>query len=233
MMTQFASGGATIIEPYASILVNRAGLTIASGGSAPAIISTSALNVDLNADDPESWSFTTGAITNGVVIVGITMSKASFVSSCTFDGTSMTALAQIANVDGTTRAEIWGLVVASKGAGTYTVSPFGTSGAKFKGVAQSWSGATSFGTGVTATNTGINPTVSITSGANDIVWGCCATDGTGTFNFTVGSGFTAVSNSTTANNINHLTEYKQNASAADCTNSGSVPWAIAAVAIKP
>lgn len=214
---------------------NGTGISCAGGGgSAPTIISTSALDIDLNADDPETFSFTTGAINNGAVVAAFAFSGASTVTSCTFDGTAMTKLTS-ANV-GILFAELWGVKVASKSAGTYNVSPFGTTGSHFKGMATSWSGVnqtTPFGTGVTATGVDTAPTVAITSGANDIVIACISSSAVGTFTYTPGSGFTTVVNDSTVNDINMLNEYKQASSVADATVSATITWADAAVTILP
>lgn len=216
---------------------SRGVVVTAGGGSAPSLVSTATLNVDPNADDPESFSITTGAITNGAVLAYFTMRKSNYVSACTFDGTAMAALAQVTDIaTGTLRVEIWGLKLASKGAGTYTIAPSGTSGGHFKGIANTWNGVnqtTPFGTGVTGSPAVADnaPTVNITSNANDIVVAVVGVDGT--YTFTAGSGFTTIANSSTAADMNHLSEYKQAATVANASLNLTGIWGIAAVAIQP
>lgn len=112
-------------------------------------------------------------VTSGTaVVVGVTLRQGNTCSSVTYAGSNLTQLGAVTN--GTdVRVELWGIVSPATGANNVVVThtATGSNGRVVSGAVSLTGTDTSspFGTPVTATGNSTSPSVSVTSGSNDMV----------------------------------------------------------------
>lgn len=217
------------------------GQTVVSGGGGSiAFASSSSVNATGSASDPQTFTATVDAFTNGYVVLHLSYYKNSDPSGVTFDGSAMTLLATKQNGgDGNIRCQLWGLAVGSKGSGTYNVSVSGLSGspnAEFAAFASAWNGvhqSASVGTAATAEGNDTAPTVTVSSAAGEVV-----VDVVGRYNggaMSEAMGQTVIQNYNSGSGVTDVCgSYKAGGASTSMTWSfGGAQWAIAGIPLKP
>lgn len=230
---------ALVVQLPSAVVINSYRFA-AAGGSAPTISSVSAVNTDGASDDPETYDHTIATLSDGAIVVVIQyLSAANSVAAVTFDGSAMTELAHVQNAISLSHVYVYGLKVANKTGGTYTISidlALGTGGEiasasiALNGVNQT----TPFGTGVSATGATSPATVNASSAATELVIDVASVVAAAN-TLTAGAGQT-VNTGFPVTNSSVRTSSSWETGAATTTMSWTLgsnnQWAIAAVPVK-
>lgn len=219
------------IDPVATNLtVTRTSYPISSGTAG---ISIDASNTVTGLGTPISVSHTTGAGANRLMLVGISQ-KNKTVLSVTYGGTPLTLVGDN-NINGNARIALYALVNPPSGTANVVVN---FSSAPDKGAVVNVTTyinvnqTTPLGTFVTDQNRNATPSLTVVSAAGELVYDVIAVR---SGNTTPAGGQTQRWNMTSGQEIEGAGSTKAGAvsTTMSWTNSGSLDWAMGAVAIKP
>jgi hypothetical protein len=159
-----------------AILPNTQAAFSYSAAPVSPVFNTAASKVETDGNNSASVVLAQGALTDGYVVVGVSMWDplvGASITSVTYDGVAMTLLGTIQDANAYSEAYLFGLAVGNKGAGNYNVVLTGSTGldqvvfgaSAFSGVSQTTP------TGPVATGTGSSTTasVNVSSAAGDVV----------------------------------------------------------------
>jgi len=140
------------------------------------VFNAAASAVDVDGNNSASLVFAQGALTDGYVVVGVSMYDpvvGASITSVTYDGVAMTLLGTIQDANAYSEVYLFGRAVGNKAAGNYTVALTGSTGidqlvfgvSAFSGVSQT----TPTGVFASATGSSTAPSVNVVSVAGDVV----------------------------------------------------------------
>jgi len=219
---------------------SQAAFSFSSAPVSGIVFSSAASKIETDNNASASLVFAQGALTDGYVVVGVSMYDAvvsASITGVTYGGTPMTLLGTQQDGNAYSEVYLFGLAVGNKAAGNYTVALTGSTGidqlvfgvSAFSGVHQ----AVPTGPFASATGSSLTASVTVSSGAGDVVVDILAQDvGTSTVGVNQTLNWRQEDSTDRADGVSSRETATGATTAMSYTESVASSWSFGAVALK-